>query len=193
MQAGSLGKRATKLFVDQSYKKNPKPVGKFQVDKELSSSRSKVYVNPSGKVVVAHQGSKTLDDWTKYNPAILLGQYKNTKRYKDIEKVQKAVNAKYGQSNVETVSHSQTGEASRLLAKKGLTESGQSTTLNPAVIGRKPKGVKVYRSSADVVSAFTKLDPGDETLQAKTYNPINEHGTSILGAGEFDFEPKRYM
>ena len=22
------------------------------------------------------QGSKTLDDWTKYNPSILLGQYK---------------------------------------------------------------------------------------------------------------------
>ena len=87
MKGGSLGKRATQLFLEQSYKDDPKPVGKFQIDPQLSTKRSAVYVNPSGKVVVSHQGSKTLDDWTKYNPAILLGQYKNTKRYKDIEKV----------------------------------------------------------------------------------------------------------
>jgi hypothetical protein len=193
MKAGSLGKKATKLFVDASYNDVNK-IGKFEIDPELSTKRSKVYVNPSGKVVVAHQGSKTVSDWTKYNPSILLGKYKNTKRYKDIEDLQKEVNAKYGKSNVQTVTHSQTGVASRLLAKKGLTESGQSGTLNPAILGRKPKGLKVYRSSGDIVSAFTKLDPGDVTIQAKTYNPVTEHGTSVLeGGSQFDLEPKRYL
>jgi hypothetical protein len=192
MEGGSLGKTASKLFLEQSYKKNPKPVGKFQIDKELSTNRSKVYVNPKGQVVVAHQGSKGLKDWLVNNPAILLGQYKKTDRYKDIKKLQKAVNAKYGKENVETVSHSQTGQASRQLAKEGLTESGKNTTLNPAVIGRKPKGVKVYKSSGDLVSAFTTLDEDDEVIEAKTYNPITEHKPSILGGG-FDLDQKRYL
>jgi hypothetical protein len=193
MEAVSLGKRATQLFLEQSYKDDPKPVGKFQVDKDLSTKRSAVYVNPSGKVVVAHQGSKTLDDWTKYNPAILLGQYKNTKRYKDIEKTQKKVNEKYGKENVQTVTHSQTGVASKILAKKGLTTPNQSVTLNPAIIGRKSKGLKVFRSSGDVVSALTKLDKGDEVIPAKTLNPITEHSPAILGSGMFDIDHKRYM
>ena len=76
MKGGSLGQTASKLFLQQSYKKNPKPVGKFQVDKELSTNRSKVYVNPSGKVVVANQGSKGVKDWVYTNPMLLLGQYK---------------------------------------------------------------------------------------------------------------------
>ena len=191
MKGGSLGKKATKLFLEQAYKDKPEPVGKFQIDKELSTKRSKVYVNPKGQVVVAHQGSKGTQDWLYNNPSLILGKYKTTDRYKAIEDVQKKVNAKYGKESVETVSHSQTGQASRLLAKKGLTVPTQSTTLNPAIIGNK-KNVKVYRSSGDIVSAFTKLDPLDETIQAKTYNPITEHGTSILGGG-FDFDQKRYM
>jgi hypothetical protein len=89
MKGGSLGQTASKLFLQQSYKKNPKPVGKFQVDKQLSTKRSAVYVNPSGKVVISHQDSKGAKDWLINNPAILLGQYKNTKRYKDIEDAQK--------------------------------------------------------------------------------------------------------
>jgi hypothetical protein len=193
MQAGSLGRKATKLFIDESYKKRPEPVGKFQIDKELSTNRSKVYVNPSGKVVVSHQGSKGVKDWVYNNPALLLGQYKKTDRYKDIKAVQKAVNKKYGIDNVETVSHSQTGQASRQLSKEGLTKSGQSQTLNPAIIGRKPKGLKVYKSSGDIVSALTKTGKRDEVIPATSLNPIIQHGTSILGAGEFDFEPKRYM
>jgi len=193
MKGGSLGKKATKLFINASYKDHPEPIGKFQIDPELSTSRSKVYVNPSGKVVVAHQGSKGVKDWAINNPAILLGQYKKTQRYKNIEDVQKAVNAKYGVDNVETISHSQTGQASRQLAKEGLTKSGKSQTLNPAIIGRKPKGVKVYKSSADVVSAFTKLDKGDEVIPATSYNPITEHSPSILGGGQFDVEQKRYQ
>ena len=193
MKGGSLGKTASKLFLEQSYKKNPKPVGKFEIDKELSTKRSKVYTNPKGQVVVAHQGSKGVKDWLVNNPALLLGQYKKTDRYKDIKAVQKAVNAKYGKENVQTVSHSQTGQASRQLAKEGLTKSGKSQTLNPAIIGRKPKGVKVYKSSGDIVSALTQLDKGDEVIPAKSYNPITEHSPSILGSGMFDVEQKRYQ
>lgn len=194
MKGGSLGKTATKLFLQESYKDNPQPVGKFQVDKGLSTKRSVVYSNPKGQVVIANQGSKGVKDWVYTNPMLLLGQYKKTQRYKDIKDVQKKANAKYGKENIEVVTHSQTGQAARQLAKEGLTEPGQSTTLNPAILGRKPKGVKVYKSSADVVSAFTKLDPQDVTIQARTYNPITEHAPLVLGGGgQFDLEPRRYL
>ena len=185
-----LGKKATKLFIDASYKDQPEPIGKFRIDPELSTRRSKVFSNPKGQAIVAHQGSQGAKDWLLNNPAILVGKYKKTQRYKDIEDVQKKVNAKYGQENVQTVTHSQTGQASRLLAKKGLTN--QSVTLNPAIIGRKPKGLKVIRSTGDIVSAFTKLNDNDVEIKAKTGNPIAEHGTSILG-GYCDPDPKRYQ
>lgn len=193
MKGGSLGKKASRLFLQESYKDTPQPVGKFKIDPELSTNRSKVYVNPSGKVVIANQGSKGVKDWAINNPMLLLGQYKKTQRYKDIKDTQKKANAKYGKSNIEVVTHSQSGQAARQLAKEGLTAPNQSTTLNPAIIGRKPKGVKVYRSSGDIVSAFTKLDPQDVTIQAKTYNPITEHSPSVLGGGQFDQEQKRYQ
>ena len=114
-----IDKKATKLFIDVSYKDQLEPVGKFQIDPELSTRRSKVYSNPKGQAIVAHQGSQGAKDWIINNPALLVGKYKKTQRYKDIKDVQKKVNTKYGQENVQTTSHSQTGEASRLLAKKG--------------------------------------------------------------------------
>ena len=187
-----LGKKATKVFIDTAYNEQPQ-IGKFKIDKDLSSKRSKVYVNPKRKVVVSHQGSTTKRDWFVNNPALLTGQYKNTKRYKNIENLQEKVNEKYGKENVQTVSNSQSGKASQILAKKEITNPNQSTILNPAIFGKKPRGLKVYRSSGDVVWALTKLDPGDEVIPASTWNPRTEHGTSILGGSEFDQDQKRYM
>lgn len=186
-----VGKKATKLFIDASYKEQSEPIGKFRIDPELSTTRSKVYSNPKGQAVIAHQGSKGIEDWLINNPALLVGKYKKTQRYKDIEAVQKKVNSKYGQENVQTISHSQTGKASQILAKKGLTDPGNSTSLNPAIVG-KHKGVRVLRSSGDLVSALTKIRPQDEVIPATSFNPRIEHGTSILGGG-FDFDQKRYM
>jgi hypothetical protein len=73
-----LGKKATKLFIDTAYNEQPQ-IGKFKIDKDLSSKRSKVYANPKGKVVVSHQGSTNKRDWLVNNPAILLGQYYRTR------------------------------------------------------------------------------------------------------------------
>ena len=51
-----IGKKATKLFIDASYKDQPEPIGKFRIDPELSTRRSKVYSNPKGQAIVTHQG-----------------------------------------------------------------------------------------------------------------------------------------
>jgi hypothetical protein len=113
---------------------------------------------------------------------------KNTKRYKDAEKVQRKANAKYGQDSVETISHSKSGEIARILAKKGLTS--KSVSLNPAILGKKHKGVQVVRSKADIVSALTPMGENDVTISNKTYNPLIEHGTSVLSREPQNFGGK---
>jgi hypothetical protein len=35
----------------------------FVLDKSISSNTSKVYIHPSGRVVVTHQGTTTALDW----------------------------------------------------------------------------------------------------------------------------------
>jgi hypothetical protein len=64
------GLSAKKLqhFSSSSYKKNKdiQGIGKYRLDKSLSTSEAKVFVNKdTGKVVVANRGTRpTLKDWT---------------------------------------------------------------------------------------------------------------------------------
>jgi hypothetical protein len=177
-EGGALTSRETEQFVKASYKKkkDANKVGDYVLDKTISSKKNKVYVNPEGKTIIANAGTSSISDWAN-NPSIMFGTYKNTKRYKDTEKVQRKAIAKYGKENITNVAHSQSGETARILAKKGLTEN--AIAVNPAIIGKKAgKNVDVVRSSGDVVSALTKGK--QKTIKAKTYNPLVEHSAPIL-------------
>jgi hypothetical protein len=188
MPKGGVSSKELSKFVKGSYakKKDVKPVGDYQVDKELSTGKNKVYFNPNtGKSVVALSGTHgNITDWAN-NAHILTGDFKKTKRYKDAEKVQRKANEKYGMDSVETISHSKSGETARILAKKGLTS--KSVSLNPAILGKSHKGVQVVRSSADIVSALTPMEKNDVSIENKTFNPLVEHGTSVLSR-----EPQEY-
>ena len=163
----------------------------YALDKELSTKRSKVYVDPSGKVVVAHAGTDSMSDWS-HNLAILnpFQNYANQDRYKRAEKVQVAANKKYGVENITTTSHSQSGAIANELARKGLTK--RSVSLNPAVIG-KHKGVQVVRSAHDPVSLLTHMGKHDVTLDAKTINPLIEHRPSTLSRTEQEFNGGQFL
>jgi hypothetical protein len=190
-KVGGVNSKELSKFVKNSYakRKDAKPVGNYVLDKELSTGKSKVYYDPTTKKsVVAHSGTHgTFQDW-KQNINILTGNMKNTKRYKDAEKIQRKANAKYGKDSVETISHSKSGEIARILAKKGLTS--KSVSLNPAILGKKHKGVQVVRSKADIVSALTPMGENDVTISNKTYNPLIEHGTSVLSREPQNFGGK---
>lgn len=190
MALGGVSSKELSKFVKGSYakKKDTKSVGDYQVDKELSTGKNKVYFNPNtGKSVVALSGTHgNITDWSN-NTHIVTGDFKKTKRFKDAEKVQRKANAKYGKDSVETISHSKSGETARILAKKGLTS--KSVSLNPAILG-KHKGVQVVRSKADVVSALTPMGKNDITIDNKTFNPLIEHGTSILSREPQNFGGK---
>ena len=157
----------------------------YKLDKDLSTKRSKVFVNPEGKTVVAHAGTDSASDWGHNILVPISPLYAKQDRYKRAEKVQKQANKKYGQENITTVSHSQSGAIAKELARKGLTDA--SVSLNPAIIGQH-SGVQIVRSKGDVVSALTSIGEKDVELGNKTYNPLVEHGTSVLSR-----DPREYV
>ena len=171
--------------VKNSYKKKKdiKPISGYELNKELSSKRSKIYSNAEGQALISHSGTDSAKDWV--NNAFIPFGYKNTERYKRQERAQRAANAAYGKDNVLTTSHSQSGETARILAKKGL--SSKSVSINPAIILKKHKNVQVVRSSGDLVSALTPMSRNDVTIQSNTYSPLSEHSPAILSRTDQDF------
>jgi hypothetical protein len=183
---GGISSKELEKFTKASYKKkkDAQNVNGYALDKELSTKRSKVYVDKNGKAVVTHAGTHSISDW-KNNFFIPFGKYESTDRYKKQEKVTKAANAKYGMNNITTTTHSQSGETARILAKKGLTS--KSVSLNPAIMGKSHTGVQVVRSKTDLVSALTPMGKNDVTIKAKTYSPLAEHSPSVLSRVEQEF------
>jgi hypothetical protein len=186
-KVGGLSSKELSKFVKSSYKKksDAQTVDGYTLDKELSSKRSKVYVDPSGKAVVAHAGTDQPSDWLHNLAVPIPSLYKKQDRYKRSESVQKRANKKYGKENITTVSHSQSGAIANELAKKGLTS--KSISLNPAILGSH-KGLQVVRSEGDVVSALTSVGKKDVEIKNKTFNPLVEHGTSVLSR-----DPREYI
>ena len=184
---GGLSSKELSKFVKASYKKksDAQSVDGYTLDKELSSKRSKVFVDPSGKVVVAHAGTDQASDWVHNLAVPIPSLYKKQDRYKKAETVQKQANKKYGKDNITTISHSQSGAIANELAKKGLTE--KSISLNPAILGSH-KGLQVVRSKGDVVSALTSIGDKDVEIKNKTFNPLVEHSTSVLSR-----QPQEYV
>jgi len=178
---GGLSSKDLSKFVKASYKKKKDAtVDGAVLDRSLSTKRSKVYVK-DGKAIVAHSGTDSASDWVHNLLVPIPALYRKTDRYRRAEAVQRSANKKYGRDNVETVGHSQSGQIVNELAKKGIVK--KATVLNPAIIGRHSGKVKVVRSSADIVSVLTKKQDGDETIKAKSYNPLTEHSPDILGSG----------
>lgn len=181
---GGMSLKDVGKFVTGSYKKK-KDVNELNgaiLDKSLSTKRSKVYVK-DGKATVVHSGTDQASDWLNNPLTLVPALYRKTDRYRKAEKVQRSANKKYGRDNIDTVGHSQSGFIVNELAKKGIVK--KATVLNPAIIGRHSGKVKVVRSSGDVVSAFTKKQEGDETIQAKSYNPLTEHSAKIIGGKKY--------
>jgi hypothetical protein len=174
-------KKNLKNFVEAGYKKKSeaKKIDNYILDEDLSTKRDKVYYDPNtGKAVHTIAGTDTLKDWSN-NALIPLGLHQYSNRHKNAEKIQKKANEKYGKSNVDLVTHSQSGHIAENLANMNLV-GGDNTTLNPAIIGSHNKDIKVVKSIFDPVSALTRTTKNDMKIIPKTFNPIAEHSTDIL-------------
>jgi hypothetical protein len=92
VEGGGLNAKKIQHMSQSSYKKNKdiQNIGRYKIDKSLSTSESKVFVNSdSGKVVIANRGTNpTVKDWTN-NLSLLLAQYGSTQRYQNAKDTQK--------------------------------------------------------------------------------------------------------
>jgi hypothetical protein len=158
----------------------------FSIDKSISSKTSKVYVHPSGQVVVAHKGTSGVLDWGNNISYALLGDtgYKLTPRFKEAKKVQQNAEKKYGEKNVTTIGHSQGAYQAQLLGEK----SREIITLNKATRPQelihgssKKKNQYDVRSSGDLVSLFRNpLQLKNDKTINELGNPLKSHSTNVL-------------
>jgi hypothetical protein len=183
VSGGALDSKTLKKALNESYDQDNKDIGDFQVDEHLSGRRVKVYNNPiTNQTIVSHRGTANLKDWG--TDALMAVGIENTNRFKHSKKIQKEAEKKYGRENVSTVGHSL---GARLAEKYG-NNSKEIMTLNkPTTLKTAGKRIRNkqtdIRSSRDVVSGLHrtgKKNKYEDTIDARTYNPLKEHGINIL-------------
>ena len=156
------------------------------MDKSISSKTSKVYIHPSGQVVVAHQGTASVMDWGNNAVYALTGDtgYKFTPRYKEAKKVQENAEKKYGAKNITTIGHSQGGYQAQLLGANGheIITLNKATRPQEVLYGSsKKKNQYDVRSKTDLVSLFRNpFQSKNETNINNISNPLSSHSTNIL-------------
>jgi hypothetical protein len=150
----------------------------YILDKSLSNRRGQVYHNPeTNKTIVSHRGtkSKSLADWGN-NLQYLLGNYKNTKRYKNGKRIQQEAINKYGKVDT-TIGHSQSGVLARELGKN----STNIINVNPAYLGEKKKSNEtIIRGQYDPVSMLLNKSDVDYNIKTNSINPLKNHKQDIL-------------
>lgn len=195
-RGGAVSARLTKDFIKASYEATPRrEIDGFIYDPSVSATTARVYHNPTtGQTILTNRGTEgTLSDWGN-NLAYTFGRHKNTKRFKEAERVQQMAEAKYGASNISQISHSQGAIYGRELGKN----VKEHISLNPAYKGEKEnENEYVVKSSLDPVSnaygqlkkavtpkwfsLFQRKKPTKEkVIEAKTWNPVEEHLTGVL-------------
>jgi len=147
-----------KELLEASYSGKEEVAG-FVMDKSISSKTSKVFVHPSGHVVVAHRGTAGVLDWGNNAVYGLTGDlgYKLTPRFKEAEKVQRNAEKKYGVQNISTIGHSQGGYQAQLLGgnSREIITLNKATRPQEVLYGSsKKKNQYDVRASGDLVSLF---------------------------------------
>ena len=186
---GGLKSSTLQALLDASYS-GVNNVEGFILDKKISSKTAKVYVHPSGQVVVAHTGTYNSKDWLNNGVYGIGGEtaYRLTARFKSSEKVQKTAEKKYGAKNVSTIGHSQAGLLAQMLGKnsKEIIVLNKATRPQEMLYGSSKKNKQFdVKSEGDVVSIFRspfqKSKQKDIIIKNRTSNPLQEHSVDILG------------
>jgi|TARA_R110000744_G_scaffold274321_1_gene387482 hypothetical protein len=192
VEGGGLNAKKIQHMSQSSYKKNKdiQNIGRYKIDKSLSTSESKVFVNSdSGKVVIANRGTNpTVKDWTN-NLSLLLGQYGSTQRYQNAKDTQKKALEKYPNYSFLNIGHSQSSAITKKLNDEGLTS--EIININPAALptDKKKDNETTIKSKGDIVSMYDKPKEGDVMIDSQSINPIAEHKTDIVNR----LDPKTYI
>jgi len=186
---GKISAKDFELMLKETYKapdKRDKHIGDYYIDESLSTPENVVYHNPkTGETKVAYRGTEgTLKDWGN-NALYAMGLHNQSKRYKRAADIEKKVEEKYGTENLDVLGHSQSGAFAQEIGKN----AKNTIVLNPAshpFYTPKTKNATIVRSKGDAVSGLKYLNPlnwgkkADGEIEAKTYNPVEEHMPSVL-------------
>jgi len=182
-----IGSKDAQKLISSGYQPEMKDIDNYQLDRDLSVDRARVYRNTkTGKVYVVHRGTKEASDWLN-NLVYGLSPYfyKQTDRYKQGKDVQEKALQKYG-NNVDVIGHSQGAKIAEM-ASRGDKRVKDVITYNRPV-GLKEamtpldKNVVDVRSSWDPVSMFAPFQKRNKpiTIENKSWNPLQQHNTSSL-------------
>ncbi len=187
VRGGALKASDLRKLLASSY--SGAPVDNWQMERDMSTNNSKVYRNPStGQVVVAHKGTQGTTDWGNNLIYALTGEmgYRQTARFKEAQRVQKAAENAFGRDMVSTIGHSQGGLQAQMLGgdSKEIITVNKATRPGEVVTGSsKKKNQTDVRTSIDPVSAFRSPFASKKksiTLDADTKNPVEAHSYEAL-------------
>ena len=106
MYGGAISAKDLQLLLNESYEKNEKDVGDYEIDRELSNLTTKVFKKKgTDEVFIVHRGSYDAKDWFANFNYLRRGYYSDD-RLKQAKKTQQATEEKYGSQNVSTLGHS---------------------------------------------------------------------------------------
>jgi hypothetical protein len=147
----------------------------YVLDKDLSSRNHQALYNPEKKkMIFTVAGSRNWYDWAVNNPAILLGQFKNTDRYKSAKKAYDEAKKKYKPKKTFVSGHSQGGlSASYLASPKDRLYTYNKANFNNTI----RKHETALRVKGDVTSQIGKGRKNVTTLKNKNiiYDPFGSH------------------
>jgi hypothetical protein len=178
------------LIVDSRDQKGD-DVGDFKLDKDLSTSSTKVYFNPHTKqAVVTHRGTNTFEDViTDIGALFGLESYD---RFGNSMLTQSKAEDKYGAKNVTTLGFSLGG----LLAKKYGLNSKEILTYNPLTLFNNSANApneQTIKTKTDWVSALKKPHKDDIVISVDSINPNEVHKLEHLNKLNPDMEVGKGM
>ena len=154
-------------------------------DDKLSNVNSKVYFNPiDNDLLIAYRGSKNLiNDWLLTDIQIPFGNLKNTKRYKESEKVYKEAKAKYHVNHPTLIGDSLGGSLASAVG--GTDKDATIITYNKGAgfwgtDTNNKSNETAYRQSGDLVSFNNLFNHNQSKTLAAKMDPLSAHNINNL-------------
>jgi hypothetical protein len=178
------------LIVDSRDQKGD-DVGDFKLDRDLSTSSTKVYFNPNTKqAVVTHRGTNTFEDVITDIDALF--GLESHDRFGNSMLTQSKAEDKYGARNVTTLGFSLGG----LLAKKYGLNSKEILTYNPLILfnnrANAPNETTI-KTNKDLVSVLKHSHKDDVVILVDSINPNESHKLEHLKKLDPEIEVGRGM
>jgi len=185
MRGGKISIGELKTLIKNSYDTSLQDTNDYEIDKELSGQRAKVYKKKgTNEAVIVHRGTKGLIDVANDVKLALGMDISKSKRVQYAKNIQQKAEQKYGSQNVSTVGHSLGSQISSQVGQNSKEIINLNKAVVPQDLGKSISNKEInIRSQGDVISSllpFTKNKGKVITINNTTRNPLTEHSTNIL-------------